>query len=190
MKYATAISPQRRNATGRVKSPSRNNSPPTHSIHAPINIKPCSPPSCGAAAGGKLKSFCVPCSMNSSPMTMRRILRTTGDQRDKDELIISGRYFRMGWLVTSANSKRVFRLWCSGWNRRGIRKRRGFQEFDKISLKLLQRRFVNVEHVPALIRSQAHVIANRRIEIHLVDRVLRRKIWRGQIIMAGANPNL
>jgi hypothetical protein len=78
MKYATAMSPARMNATGRVNRPSTIKTPPT------ISIMPLMPESDTGATPvegetGKLKYFDVPCSRNSRPTMMRKILSTRGD---------------------------------------------------------------------------------------------------------------
>jgi hypothetical protein len=78
MKYATAMSPARMNATGRVNKPSTIITPPT------ISIMPLMPESDTGATPvegetGKLKYFDVPCSRNSRPTMMRKILSTRGD---------------------------------------------------------------------------------------------------------------
>src|SRR5215469_14208482 len=78
MKYATAMSPARMNATGRVNKPSAIGTPPTSSI---IPLIPESDMGATPVEGetGKLKYFDIPCSRNSRPTMMRKILSTRGD---------------------------------------------------------------------------------------------------------------
>src|SRR6516165_8538683 len=78
MKYATAMSPARMNATGRVNKPSTISTPPTISIMPlmPERDVGATPVICET---GKLRYFDVPCSRNSRPTMMRKILRTRGD---------------------------------------------------------------------------------------------------------------
>src|SRR5262249_31941529 len=78
MKYATAMSPERMNATGRVNSPSTISNPPTSSM---TPLKPESDKRLTPVVGetGKLKYFDVPCSRNRRPRMMRKILKTRGD---------------------------------------------------------------------------------------------------------------
>src|SRR5215831_5830586 len=78
MKYATAMSPARMNATGRVNKPSTISSPPTSSI---IPLMPESDMGATPVEGetGKLRYFDIPCSRNSRPTMMRKILSTRGD---------------------------------------------------------------------------------------------------------------
>src|SRR6516164_9682160 len=78
IKYATAMSPARMNATGRVNKPSTISTPPTSSI---IPLMPESVMGATPVKGetGKLKYFDVPCSRNSRPTMMRKILSTRGD---------------------------------------------------------------------------------------------------------------
>ncbi len=77
MKYATAISPARMNATGRVRKPTARSAPPTNSI------TPCNPSNdinagCPLAGIGKPSNFVLPCSRNSSPTTIRAMLSISG----------------------------------------------------------------------------------------------------------------
>src|SRR6478609_2314873 len=71
-KYATAISPARMNATGRVNSPMRMSGPPnvssTPANHGSENVVMGGAP---AGSGGKLNSFIVPEVMNMPAATMR-----------------------------------------------------------------------------------------------------------------------
>src|SRR6516162_7848313 len=78
MKYAKAMSPARMNATGRVNKPSTINTPPTSSI---MPLMPESDMGATPVEGetGKLKYFDVPCSRNSRPTMMRKILSTRGE---------------------------------------------------------------------------------------------------------------
>src|SRR5215813_5421250 len=78
MKYATAMSPARMNATGRLNKPSTISTPPTSSI---MPLVPESDMGATPVEGetGKLKYFDVPCSRNSRPTMMRKILSTRGD---------------------------------------------------------------------------------------------------------------
>src|SRR5262249_21754184 len=78
MKYATAMSPARMNATGRVNKPSTINTPPISSI---MPLMPESEMGATPVEGdtGRLKYFDVPCSRNSRPTMMRKILSTRGD---------------------------------------------------------------------------------------------------------------
>src|SRR5262244_3933871 len=78
MKYAIAMSPARMNATGRVNQPSTISTPPTSSI---MPLMPESDMGATPVEGetGKLKYFDVPCSRNSRPTMMRKILSTRGD---------------------------------------------------------------------------------------------------------------
>jgi hypothetical protein len=78
MKYAKAMSPARMNATGRVNKPSTISTPPTSSI---IPLMPERYMGATPVEGetGKLKYFDVPCSRNSKPTMMRKILSTRGD---------------------------------------------------------------------------------------------------------------
>src|SRR5215471_6759946 len=78
MKYATAMSPARMNATGRVNKPSTISTPPTSSI---MPLMPERDIGATPVEGetGKLKYFDIPCSRNSRPTMMRKILRTRGD---------------------------------------------------------------------------------------------------------------
>src|SRR5262249_33933338 len=79
MKYATAMSPARMNATGRVNKPSTISTPPMSSI---MPLVPESDRGVTPVLGetGKLKYFDVPCSRNRRPTMMRKILSTRGDQ--------------------------------------------------------------------------------------------------------------
>src|SRR5215468_1145389 len=78
MKYATAMSPARMNATGRVNKPSTISTPPTSSI---MPLMPERDIGATPVEGetGKLKYFDIPCSRNSRPTMMRKILSTRGD---------------------------------------------------------------------------------------------------------------
>src|SRR5688572_4509586 len=81
-KYATAISPARMKATGRVNSPSRSRPPPTTSSRPPIpacDSHGTVPPSGGTPAG-KAKSFIVPDGMKMNAAAMRSTLWSCGPQ--------------------------------------------------------------------------------------------------------------
>ena len=73
-KYATAISPEAMNAAMRVKTPTVISNPSTSSIR-PANQNGQVPTGI-AAPSGQPNSFIVPCSVNSSPNTMRKMLNT------------------------------------------------------------------------------------------------------------------
>src|SRR5262245_21319378 len=78
MKYATAMSPARMNATGCVNKPSTISTPPTSSI---TPLMPESDMGATPVEGetGKLKYFDIPCSRNSRPTMMRKTLSIRGD---------------------------------------------------------------------------------------------------------------
>src|SRR5436305_13754537 len=78
-KYANAISPDMIRAAGRVNKPTATSEPPTSSI-APANQY--SENNGGDGSGdGKPNSREVPCSRNSSAVTMRNRLNTVGEWR-------------------------------------------------------------------------------------------------------------
>src|SRR3978361_901358 len=74
-KYATAISPARTNATGRVNRPRTIAVPPNTSRIPPMPA--CDISGMGGSVGGvggKLNSFIVPLVTNISPATIRKVL--------------------------------------------------------------------------------------------------------------------
>jgi hypothetical protein len=86
-KYATAISPDRMNATGRVKKPSRMASPPN------VSSTPASPiseisgtGSIGMGGGGNANSLVVPARMNVKPAMMRSTLSTRSRHGDASKI--------------------------------------------------------------------------------------------------------
>ena len=78
--YATAIKPERTNATGRVNSPNANINPPTNSNTPPNQI--CVPNAAVLLSGGmpfgNAKSFIVPPRTNIAPAVMRSNARKYG----------------------------------------------------------------------------------------------------------------
>src|SRR5437667_401598 len=84
MKYAKAISPDRRNATGRVNSPTRRSTPPnvsrTPAMPSSDAMGAVPPP--GKMAAGNPTSFAVPTCMKRKAATIRRMLRRYGAQLD------------------------------------------------------------------------------------------------------------
>src|ERR1700750_1702199 len=96
-RYATAISPASRKATGRVKKPSRSKAPPKVSSMPANQISDSiggGPPPCGIPAG-KPKSFMVPASVKMMAATMRRLLLIYGALADHfarmpDDAMIDG----------------------------------------------------------------------------------------------------
>src|SRR5690242_11829689 len=83
-KYATAISPDRRNAIGRVKSPNRRNAPPTTSrtpaIQNSEKIAAVAP--FGGMPIGNANSFIPPAWRKMNAVKMRRTLSNRGAQLD------------------------------------------------------------------------------------------------------------
>src|SRR5262249_31294636 len=101
MKYATAMSPAKMNATGRVNKPSTISTPPTSSI---IPLMPESDIGAAPVEGetGKLKYFDVPCSRNSRPTMMRKILSTRGDH-------VARKLSIAGIIISPMNAPRLCR---------------------------------------------------------------------------------
>src|ERR1700733_6515142 len=79
------MSPERMKATGRVKTPPSNMTPPTISIapwiHNIVDI--------GGPLDGKPKNFCKPCSRNKSAATIRTMLSTEGAHFSQDAMFSS-----------------------------------------------------------------------------------------------------
>src|SRR6058998_325726 len=83
-KYPTAISPERRKATGRVKRPSKSSAPPNVSS-TPANQNSESSGAVlpfGGMPMGNANSFTEPARMNMNAATMRSALRSCGAQVD------------------------------------------------------------------------------------------------------------
>src|ERR1051325_2554156 len=78
--YATAISPERMNAVGRVKSPSTTRIPPTTSSTPPIHACDQTGMTTPGGSGGTPSSFIVPKVMKTAPVTMRTMLSTRPGQ--------------------------------------------------------------------------------------------------------------
>src|SRR5438128_3391455 len=79
-KYAAAISPAQMNAARCVKRPSRMSVPPTISITLAAPSREASGTVAPVAEAGIARSFCVPCSRYREATTIRRTLRSWGDQ--------------------------------------------------------------------------------------------------------------
>src|SRR5437773_12070322 len=80
MKYAKAISPDRRNATGRVNSPKRRSGPPIDSIMPAMpgsDVIGAVPPP-GMIAAGNAISLAVPTCVNRKAATILRMLSRYG----------------------------------------------------------------------------------------------------------------
>src|SRR2546423_11197785 len=103
MKYATAMSPARMNATGRVNKPSTISTPPTSSI---MPLMPERDIGATPVEGetGKLKYFDVPCSRNSRPTMIRKILSTRGDHWEHVAKIASASLRRNSGVTRSGSS--------------------------------------------------------------------------------------
>ena len=87
MKYAKAICPDRRKATGRVKSPSNSRPPPNASRipDAPRRVMSSKGTTGAPATSGKPSNFCVPWMMYKKATMMRRMLNRRGDQAEVNE---------------------------------------------------------------------------------------------------------
>src|SRR5262249_24804015 len=101
MKYATAMSPAKMNATGRVNKPSTINTPPTSSI---MPLMPESDMGATPVEGetGRLKYFDVPCSRNSRPTMIRKMLSTRGDH-------VARKLSIAGIIISPMNAPRLCR---------------------------------------------------------------------------------
>jgi len=65
-----------------------------------------------------------------------------------------------------------------------------FVEAGQVLFELLQRRFVDVHHVPRVVIRHRHVLAKRRGQVEVVERILRRQIGRCQVVPTVGNEDL
>src|SRR5438309_2655065 len=81
-KYATAITPDKMNATGRVKRPRTSSPPPIISSNPAIHASDITGtvPPFGGTPTGKASTFMVPNTMKTAAATMRRMLLICGAQ--------------------------------------------------------------------------------------------------------------
>src|SRR4051794_80562 len=89
-KYATAISPDRMKATGRVHRPSTIASPPNVSSSPPIPVCESSVNGgIGTGLGGQPNSLVVPADMNTRPLAMRTMDSTRPDHGERSNIDIA-----------------------------------------------------------------------------------------------------